>query len=598
MDGGQGGARGPSAILSSQRLSGTFAAMKWKNVALRAVAAVTLVTVAQGCLSDSFRGRKPQTISVAEFGAVPDDGLNDIEAFRKAAAVVRTTPGSLFKIPPGQYLLRDEEAVKTLDDIRSGRHGHDTQRITFTPYCRYVKAIELAGARDVTIDGHGATLVYEGIMEGLTLDCCTNVTVCGLVMDHGRGCHSEGKIVAVRPGSFDAVFDKDLYPVHANMAVPRVQFWDEAANRYSAVHYYSVGSEEIAPQTLRFQRNSPLPAGNTVTLAHMFFSRPAIAVMDSRDIRIVDVTIHGGGGNAVGGERVHNLTLLRSRFIPRPGQRHSNNVDATHFNNCTGLLRMEGCRIGGQEDDAINVHCYYHGLVKRVDDFTCDARIGTSYGTHLNRLDYFTPGETVELVELDSARVVRTYRVKACESHRQDMSNLVTLDDKLPDDISHYCLAPVARYPRVELVNNEIFSHRARSFLVKSRDVLIENNTFDGATSTAIQCGAEISWREAGPVRHVVIRNNRFTHCGNGSEGRHGASAISVELDAPDRKCIVNHDVLIEGNYVDCDGTPHGIYVGNTDGVVVRNNRIAGMRSEPVKVETCSNVELGDNTRR
>lgn len=533
-------------------------------------------------------------VSVVDFGAVPNSEQNCIAAFRQAAQVVREHPGSTLLIPPGRYLLRDEEAVKFQEDILAGKFGHDSQSVTFTPYAPYVKGIDLTGARQVTVSGDKAVLVFDGIMEGITLDHCVDVTVRGLTIERKRRPFSEGKIVAVRPGSFDAEFDKDLYPVHANIPVPRMQFWDTSKNRYVPEHYYSVSSAEVAPQTLRFNRNSPLPVGQIVTISHWFFSRAAITVQESRDIRIEDYTAHGEGGNAVAGNRVHNLTLVRVREVPAPGAHHSGNVDATHFTNCSGLLRMEACQFEGQEDDGTNIHCYYHQIIARKDDFTCDTKVTTSYGTHINTLDYFTPGDTVELVERDSAHVVRTYLVKACEQFPKQMKTTVTLDDKLPTETGRYYLLNASRFPKVELVNCVIGSHRARSFLLKSRDVLVEGCSFYGATSTAIQCGAEISWWEGGPVQNVVIRNNRFKSCGTGGEGRHGACAISVELDAPKHSYQVNRNILIEGNIIEGENNACGIYIGNTDGAIIRHNQITGCR-EDVKVENSTNITVERN---
>ncbi len=538
-------------------------------------------------------GAGAAVVDVTGLGARPDDDGNDLAAFREAARLAREQPGATLVIPSGRYVLRDEEAVRALEDIRSGRHGHDTQPITFVPYAPFVRAIDLTGARDVTVAGAGATLVYAGLAEGLTLTDCERVTVRGLTMVRDEGTHSEGRIVAVRPGSFDAVFAAE-YPVHGQLPCFRVQFWDIARNAYSATHYYKVNRSEIAPQTLRFPVIAPVATGNVVTISHVIFSRPSIAVQESRDIVIEDVTVHGGGGNAVGGERVHNLTMRRLRVVPRPGRKHSTNVDATHFNNCTGLLRMEGCEIGGQEDDAINVHCYYHTLVARIDDTTCVTRVATSYGTHLNTLDYFSPGERVELVERDTARLVRTYRVKACVPDRQALRTRVTLDAPLPADLGGYYLTPADRFPRMELVGNTIFSHRARSFLVKSRDVLIESNRFEGATSTAIQCGAETPWWESGPVQRVVIRNNHFRGCGTGGEIRHGASAVSIELEAPRREHLVNRDVRIEDNVVEGVGNPCAFYIGHTEGAVVRGNRVAGCR-EVATIERSTNIVVEAN---
>ena len=55
-----------------------------------------------------------EVIDVTALGARPDDGGNDLEAFREAARLARQRPGSTLVIPAGSYLLRDAEAVRAL----------------------------------------------------------------------------------------------------------------------------------------------------------------------------------------------------------------------------------------------------------------------------------------------------------------------------------------------------------------------------------------------------------------------------------------------------------------------------------------------------
>jgi hypothetical protein len=145
----------------------------------------------------------------------------------------------------------------------------------------------------------------------------------------------------------------------------------------------------------------------------------------------------------------------------------------------------------------------------------------------------------------------------------------LTLDGPLPKDTGKDYLNNTTRSPRVELSRCTMHSHLARSVLIKSREALSEDCTFDQFTGTAIHVGAELDWKESGPCRNLVVRRNRFIR--NGC----GAGAVAVQLKTPKHDVPGIHGaLLIEDNVIEGENAHRGIYVTSADTDTIRNNTI------------------------
>ena len=156
-------------------------------------------------------------------------------------------------------------------------------------------------------------------------------------------------------------------------------------------------------------------------------------------------------------------------------------------------------------------------------------------------------------------------------------------------------LINASRLPSVRIEGCQVRSHRARAFLIKTRDVLIQDNTIENSTGTAIHVGAEGYWHEGPASADVTIRNNRFLGCGRGEGTIHGASAIAVNVDAPRTDVPGLHRrILIEGNQIVGPGSERGIYVSGAREVTIRFNQIAGVRV-PIEVEHSDGVAVYEN---
>ena len=536
-------------------------------------------------------------ISVANFGAVPDDGRNDADELRKAIAFCKDHPGTILYFPPGVYDLRDEAAVQLMNDVMTGKMGQDPEKKIFTRYFPYVRGLDFRGLRDVTVEAAGALLLCDGWMEPLSLEDCRNVTIKGLTIDYKRKPYSIGTVVETGAGYFDAVVDKQ-YPLNPAIPIPRMKFWDVRAHRmFPEPVYFPKKFELIGPQKIRiYAKVSPEVKGNLVSLTHSFHFRPAILIYDAGNIRLEDVTIHSQPGMGIVGHRANNITLVGLRVVPAPGSFVSTNTDATHFTSCTGLIRMENCQFEGQGDDATNIHNYYYTVRKSQRAGYYDLVVGAPTGTHAQVLDYPDVGDRLELVKRSSLETVKTYVVQAETNFPAEWRSEVQLDAPLPAGLENYFLIDSTRLPKVEIVGCSILSHLARGILIKTRNVLVERCLIRETTGTGIHVGAESYWHEGLPSADVTIRYNRIIRCGRGAGTQDGASGIAVKIDAPETSAPGLHKhLLIEGNIVEGENAQRCISVSQGEDVTVRYNELSGCR-EPVAVQHSEKVRVYANT--
>jgi hypothetical protein len=321
--------------------------------------------------------------------------------------------------------------------------------------------------------------------------------------------------------------------------------------------------------------------------AHTEHFRPALLIENAKNITIRDFTIHNQPGMGVVGNRSENVTFDHLAVVPVAGHHMSTNTDATHFTSMKGHLRLENCIFESQGDDFINVHAYYHEVIERLADDECFMQEKTPDGTHAQSLDYPDVGDTLELTDMNTMRLVDTFRVVECTPDRKGWKCRVKLDHALPECTDGLVLADVTRLPSLEVVNCTSRTHYARGVMLKTRNVLIENNSFHDVDASAIFVAPEAEWYEGVSPANVIIRRNRIVKCGELGEVQ-GAIVVLADTKNPEGQCISN--IVIEDNIIDCPNTEYGIYVRNTDGVKVARNKIV-CSGKTVEITKCTNVE-------
>ena len=529
--------------------------------------------------------------NLKDFGAIPDDGEDDSDAFTLALNKCRENPGSTLIIPPGSYNYRDEKAMEFEYKGINGQYGEDVQGYFFKPKGEYVIALDLDSFRNVTIEAEGVTLIQEGWYEAVSITNAKSVRVKGLKLIHKRPPFTTGEIIESTAVYFDMRIDTIRYPYLTDKITGRVHYYD--VNKQRIYTGNRVEKKELLPdgQTIRIYTQTQPRIGDMCILRHCAHNRAGILIKESSDIVLENVTIHSQPGMGIVGHRSENIVMRNLQIIPTPETVTSTNTDATHFTSCKGKILFDACKFGGQGDDCTNIHNYYWSVYKESGN---DVRITVENADlHALSLDYPDVGDTLALVSKDNLTPIEYYIAQKVSTSVEDWTVIVTLDKAIDHDVTEYYMNNLTRRPSVDILNSTVRSHMARAFLIKTKDVRIAGNVVQSSSGSAIQLGAEAGWREGAPVENVLIENNWFIDCGYG-HGRQRGSAISAEVNGI-RKAAdkLNRNIVIRNNAIQAVGET-AIYISDTDGVDIRDNRISGS-NKAVQINNSVNVNINNN---
>lgn len=535
-----------------------------------------------------------KSISVTDFGAYPNDGKNDIQALNKAINFSRSNPGTILKFAPGIYDIADKNAIKLMNDILTGKIQGNSQDSIFKPYYPYTIGLDFNGTSDLTIEGNGAILLIDGWMEPISLKNCKNITITGLTIDYKRQPKLEGEITRVNKGSFTVVLNNEVQ-LHTKMPLNRILYIDDESGRIMDREDYFPKFQIVDARTLEINKSLDHEYVNKrVMIPQTFHFRPAILILESSDIELGEITIHSQPGMGIVGHRSENILMKGVRIIPASGDRMSTNTDATHFTSCKGFLKYINCQFEGHGDDAANIHNYYLEVSEnnKPKSYTLNLN-GADW--HAGYLDYPDVGDQMELVKKSTLEVVRNVRVEMVQNDIPNLSTTISIDQELPKNLEDYYLINSTRLPSVEIIGCTVRSNRARGFLIKTRNVLIEYNDIRNSTGTGIHIGAEGYWHEGPASENVRIRYNRILNTGTGAGTIDNTCGIAVSVQADNSNVSGLHKkILIEGNIIKGLDSEHGISVLGAKDVVIRYNQITGCK-KPINIKSSNQIEIYAN---
>lgn len=527
-------------------------------------------------------GANDKQISITQFGAYPNDSINDAEALQKAAAYCRSHAGITLLFPSGVYNFRHSEAIKIEQEAIGGAYGEDVQGRLFHPKAPYVKALNLTGCEGLTIKAEGVILLLEGWYEVISLAQAKNVTIEGISIQYKRKPSTVGKIIASTDSYFDITFDPQKYYYLDSVITGRIHFFDHLRQR---LYTGSCSAKKrVSFNRIRLYSTQKPPLGDYCILRHGGHYRPAVLIKESENIKLKNVKIFSQPGMGVVGHLSKNITLDNLQVVPEPDNVISTNTDATHFTSCSGEIRIQNCKFKGQGDDCTNIHNYYF-TIHPISDSKLEIRLENA-DLHAQALDYPLVGDTMIVINKNNLEEQGKYIVERVDTSFTDWKVTLQLNKPIRiKNIKDYYITNYSRTPKVRILNNTVNSHLARAFLIKSRDVVIANNSIIGSTLTAIQLGAELGWRESMPIENAIIENNYIYGCGYISPQE--ASAIMLRSETSQKSPYVNRNIIIRNNIFDNEGTID-VWLKNAENVQIMNNLTK--TADYVRQSNCKNV--------
>ena len=515
------------------------------------------------------------TVSVKDFGAIPDDGLNDADALRKAAEYCRDHAGTTLVFPAGVYDFSDPEAARIEREAIDGTYGFglQVQRYLFIPTKPYVTGLDFTGAKDLTIEGYGAKLLIEGWMEVFAFIRCKNVTVKGLQLDYKRHNNIEAKITSITGDIINAEFDPVYYKYSDKLVQGRTEFYDPVAGQFFDCDGGLAGSPEPGKVQFKFTKNNA-KVGDILIIRHGGHYRPCYMLRESENVTLKDIIIYSFPGMGVVGHETTDILLDHIQIIPYPGRYTSTTTDATHFTSCRGNITIQNCMFRGCLDDCTNIHNYYWYPYAQEDPNKVEIRVEKA-DLHAQSLDYPHKGDTLNLVNRRTLEHLDKFVVRAVDTSWVDWKVVVTLDKPITQAQcdSNYLYNNTFIYANI--VNNTVVSKSGRAFFVKVPRAYVGYNKIVKTSMPALMLAGELWWHEAGPMREMLVEHNYISEC----------NYIFNFFNTPDwdgGAIFVCSDVLEHGPYVN-------------SGLVVRNNVFAGNYGTLVVLNDCENFQFYDN---
>ena len=391
--------------------------------------------------------------------------------------------------------------------------------------------------------------------------------------------------------------NSDVYPLHHALEFDpkRRETAFRAADVWGLEHRHR--AQDLGERRVRLfcHFSTPPTPGNVLALTSGSRLCPGIFIAESQDIVLEDIQLHHTGGMGVIAQRSRDLRLTRIQVTPPPGSGRvvSLTADATHFVNCAGHILMEDCLFENQMDDPTNVHGVYARVAERVSAREVEVQV-----VHPQQSGFVlaAPGEEVEFISNDTLAALGTAVVQEVARLNADYSRL-TFAETLPDGVGVGSAAQNLTWSADLTIRGcTARGNRARGFLLSTPGkVLVENNHLHVPGAAILIEGDANYWFEAGAVRDITIRNNRFDNC---LYGPWGSAVIQISPGVtPEHRGEprFHRNITVENNRFEVFD-PRLLNAHSVDGLIFRHNEIVPSQEYPAQHQDSPAFSVTDSS--
>jgi hypothetical protein len=494
-----------------------------------------------------------------------------------AIASLRNRPGSTLRIPHGTYRFAAHDGVAMVFDDMD----------------------------DVTVDGTGATLLFNGTVAPLLMRRCRAPVLRGFAIDWERPPFSQGQVIQVgSDGSSVTLRIDPEFPVEGTEKVIQLGTYDHStrAMKWHGIDAINAVAEIalVGSQLLRLTLNGPLPfkLGETVVVRHGNGPH-AVSLENCQDVSIQNVAIYASPamGIAMGGCAGAALEGVHIEQKPGSDRLMSTDADGLHCASCSGKIDVVNCRFSGMGDDGINVS----GLYIRVEADRDNRRLRLVGRQNRPPAPFWAApqvGDSLLLVSGLTLRPLGEVQIQRLERKEGATEWSLESSDDYPA-LSGEPVFVIDLQARTQLrVSNCAFrGNRARGVVAHS-DAAIEQCSFEYQSDSAVLLAPDMFWQEGPAVERTVVRNNTIR-----SENLLQRAPAAVWIGAfispgghqgtatPE---IVNRNVAVEGNlFVSPNGA--AVAAAATRDLRIEHNRIEQASPVVFSMGNVRNVQINEN---
>ena len=412
-----------------------------------------------------------------------------------------------------------------------------------------------------------------------------------------------------KDGSPDYMFDDPVWQPTGNVTVNGVE-----GLRYGAHAYEVIGDHLCRFKARSAETLSKLCVGEQVCYRFITYGNCHLGFKATKRVLIKNVDMYRAPSMCIViGGRSEDFTLDHFTVKPAPGSRelYSANCDGIHIYSLGGYFKMRHCEFVGLGDDSLNVHSMPASVIKKLDGdkfeimqpvFDYDNFGAVKYNPLVN--EWGQKGDILEIYDTETFEQKGTIMV-------QSLDDGVLTYSKLEGSFEEgNILINNSVCPSVHISDCTVKNTRARAFLIRTRNVLIENCYMYGLSLPAILITPDIvRWYEVGNSRDITVRNNVIEKCAFiKSPANRGAIAVKScddDWNNLDYASYVHKNIrILDNKFINVGNS--AVFISATDGVEISGNNFENCSSRrfsptaygirhDVVTYNCNDVTVKDN---
>ncbi|MBO5417337.1 MAG: right-handed parallel beta-helix repeat-containing protein [Clostridia bacterium] len=461
----------------------------------------------------------------------------------------------------------------------------------------------LLNMKDITVDGKGAELLFHGEVVPFVIDGSENVVLKDFKVDYPQPFFFQADIVEAGDNYIEVEFDTkefnlrvkdremvffspedkweitldkvlvtefDSDKVAPSAYIPPYFIYlpEKSDGSFLEPMYRFITAYQLSDNKIRFEGefgHHHIAGNKLVCTLGLGRKCPGIFGTRSKDIVIKDVTLYQTAAMGVICQLCENVTLEGVKAMPREGSGRflSVSADATHFVNCWGTVRYEGCKFVNMLDDAGNIHGIYTKFVRK----TGERSVLLTFGHYQQRgLNLYDEGDVVHIADNRDMTFVAKLTVKKSYLISGDFVQ-VEFYEELPELLEGFVVENRTKMPELYINGCESGYNRPRGFLPTTwKKTVITNNVFYNMVFGLHFAGDSNDWFESGPVNDVLIKGNKFKNAAYA-----GGAAIQIDPHVLSGKTPYHRNIVIEDNEFEMH-EERFLYARFVEGLVFRNN--------------------------
>lgn len=464
------------------------------------------------------------TLHVADFGAIPDNGLDDTPAIQRAIDAALAQGATRLEFAPGVYDLIDSA-------LRGGQHL----------LVKNASGLTLAGAPGA--DGLPATRLvrhWEGLAgvknppSILRVRDSRGFALHDIAFDNSPRFTTAGRVVEAGP---------DQVVVEIFPGLPRLEgvrayaanAWDLATRRLKQVPSVSFGGDvdrwpaasvwrNVAGGEGRRQRLDHPGIGRHLAVGdglswHFGWEGRQLAFQRCEGLRVERVAVFNAVGFAIEAINCRDIESAGVRIKPEGDQLAVSARDGWKLYGCGGRVRLRDLHVEGVRWDGQNVHGSFLWVEERLDERRLRLRkLWSAFSIPDGSRLLFWDGDT---------QVPATIRASKIESSKNNVTRYeVEFAEPLPAFVARDAMASVEAWdiPEYTLERATFRNIAGCAVILRNRHARIVDSTFEDIMYPAIMVGASVNEGEGTYPEDVAIEGCTFRR--SGWQSRQGAQGM------------------------------------------------------------------------